>query len=390
MDIGKRRNKRTVLLVRNVANNGFGGGEVYQLNLAKRLKEEGFSPIIVTNSNELVRCARTKGLVVLQSPFLKQQDWSGWRNLLLFRYVSFQKRLEKWYSEVFEKYHPVAINIQSRDDYIAATRAARKREVRILWTDHADFYNWALWNVNKRFKNLIGKKIIKLSTDVKKVIFVSKVVMRKTSKLIYPKELKNATVIHNGVEDRLNKYSNNRITRNSFVFVGRVVEAKGIGELIEAFKKVVRRHPEARLNIYGDGELKRFKVISGDCDAIRFYGRTDEPLKALAENEIFVLPSYREGLSLSLLDAAMMGKKIIASNVDGNPEVVIDGKTGLLVPAKNVDKLAEAMMWMLEHEKEADKMAKNARELYKEQFDFKKIFEEKMLPLYNDGKEDKT
>ena len=85
---------------------------------------------------------------------------------------------------------------------------------------------------------------------------------------------------------------------------------------------------------------------------------------------------------MSLLDAAMMRKKIIASDVDGNPEVVENGETGLLVPAKNAKKLAEAMIWMLEHKKEADKMAKNARRKYEEEFDFEKIFKEKMLPLY--------
>ncbi len=84
-----------------------------------------------------------------------------------------------------------------------------------------------------------------------------------------------------------------------------------------------------------------------------------------------------------------MGKRIIASNVDGNPEVVVDKETGLLVPARNASKLAEAMIWMLENRKEAGKMARNARKRYEEHFDFDKIFEEKMLPLYNSRKEKK-
>ena len=104
---------------------------------------------------------------------------------------------------------------------------------------------------------------------------------------------------------------------------------------------------------------------------------------------MFVLPSYREGLSLSLLDAAMMRKKIIASDIGGNPEVVINGKTGLLVSAKNAQRLAEAMIWMLENKKEATEMAKNARQFYEKNFDFEKIFKEKMLPLYNKEKEKK-
>ena len=89
------------------------------------------------------------------------------------------------------------------------------------------------------------------------------------------------------------------------------------------------------------------------------------------------------------MDAEMMGKKIIASDVDGNPEVVKNGETGLLVPAKNVKRLAEAMIYMLENKKEADEMAKNARKYYEEKFDFEKIFKEKMLPLYNIEKEEK-
>ena len=383
MDKDKHRGKRVVLLVRNVANNGFGGSEVYQLNLARRLKEDGFFPIIVTNSDELVCCAESEGFVALRSLYLKQQNWSGWRNLLLFRYAFFQRKLKKWYSKVIKKYHPVVINIQSRDDYIAATEVAKRYGVRVLWTDHADFYNWVLWNVNERFKNLIGKRIIKLSAEAESVIFVSKTTMAKTDKLIYPKNIKNKIVIRNGVEDRLSEYDEIETVKNNFLFVGRIVKEKGISELISAFEMVAMKYPEVRLNVYGDGEdLEKYKSLARDDKRICFHGRTDEPLRALAENEIFVLPSYREGLSLSLLDAAMMGKKIIASDVDGNPEVVENGETGLLVPAKNAKKLAEAMIWMLEHKKEADKMARNARRKYEKEFDFDKIFEEKMLPLY--------
>ena len=84
-----------------------------------------------------------------------------------------------------------------------------------------------------------------------------------------------------------------------------------------------------------------------------------------------------------------MKKKIIASDVDGNPEVVVNGETGLLVPAKNAKKLAEAMIWMIKHKKESEEMAENVRKKYEKEFDFEKIFEEKMLALYNSRKEEK-
>ena len=374
---------KTVFLVRNVAGDGFGGGEIYQLRLAKRLVESGFCPIIITNSRKLAQQAKENEIRVLKSPFLEQQNWSGWRNILLIRYLIFQKRLEKWYLGAIKKYQPVVVNIQSRDDMIAGTLACKKMGVRVLWTDHADFRNWVLWNVNVRFKNVIGKRIVELSREVSKVIFVSERVEEETKRMIKPLALCNTVVIKNGVEDKKAEFGDVKAEKNSFVFVGRVTEEKGIQELVEAFREVAEKCPGAKLNIYGEGEIDKYKKKCDGCGGVVFHGQAKEPLKVLAQNEIFVLPSYREGLSLSLLDAAMMGKKIIASDVDGNQEVIVDKKTGLLVPAKNARKLAEAMIWMLEHRKEAEDMAKSVRKRYEEEFDFKKIFEEKMLPLYN-------
>lgn len=380
--------KKNVLLVRNVAGDGFGGGEVYQLKLARQLRKHGFCPVIVTNSRQLLQNAKKEGFETLRSLYLEQQNWSGWRNLFLPVYWAFQLKLKNWYENTYKEYNPVVVNIQSKDDWIAGTLAAKKIGIRILWTDHADFRNWVLWNVNKRFKNVIGKRIVDLSGEVEKVIFVSERIKDETVRMIKPKRMKNVIVIKNGVEDTLGDYREVKRKKHSFIFVGRVVEEKGIRELLESFQGVVKKFPDTTLDVYGDGNISKYEKMCGKSGRVRFRGRADKPLKALAENEIFVLPSYREGLSLSLLDAAMMGKKIIASDVDGNPEVVKDGETGLLVPAKNVKKLTEAMLYMLENKEEAEQMAKNARKYYRENFDFEKIFKEKMLPLYNIKKEE--
>ena len=377
--------KDVVFLIRNVAEGAFGGGEMYQLNLAKMLKKNGFEPVILTSSRELIRRAKEEGCKVLVPPYIERQNWSGKYNLLLPIYVLKIRKMEKWYERKMLEYRPRVVNIESRDEWIAATLAAKKTGVKILWTDHADFSNWVMWNVNAKGKNLIGKLILKLSKEVDKVIFVSEKVAQKTMRMIKPWKIKNAEVINNGVFDKREKYKKIKCQPQSFVFVGRVAEEKGLKELMEAFRMVRDKYPSAMLNIYGDGDIEKYRGMAGK--GVRFHGATDEPLRAMAENEIFVLPSYREGLSLSLLEAAMMGKKIIASDVDGNPEVIEDGVSGILVPAKNVEKLAEAMTWMLDNPKAADKMAQEARKNYEEKFNFEKIFAEKMLPLYNSGKE---
>ena len=374
---------KNVLLIRNVR--GFGGGEAYQLNLARMLKKNGFEPVIVTNSRELISRAKKAGYKVLVPPYINRQNWSGVFNLFLPVYFVKLHKLEEWYDEVFREYEPEVINVQSRDDFLAATAAAQKCGAKVLWTDHADFESWVFVNVGVKYKNVIGKLILEISCEAEKVVFVSRQVLRKTQLMIRPKKMRNAEVIYNGVFDGRGEYANIKPIPQSFVFVGRVVEEKGILELIEAFSRVRERYPKAVLNIYGAGEVDKFRKMAGE--GVKFHGETKEPLKALAENEIFVLPSYREGLSLSLLDAAMMGKTIIASDVDGNPEVVEDGVTGLLVPAWDVDKLAEAMEKVLAEPKLAREMAKKARKKYEVEFDFEKIFAEKMLPLYNSEKE---
>ena len=384
------KNLDRVLLIRNVRPEDYGGGETYQIKLGSIMQKYGFKPIIVSSSEGLLKEAAENGFEAVRAPFLKQQNWSGWRNLLFPVYCLKQRGLRRWYKKLFLKYKPNTINIQSRDDWIAATSVAKKMGIKLLWTDHMDLRSWVLQNVNIWYKNLIGKWVLRCAKKADRTIMISDYERKYFDKIVAPRKYKNVITIKNGVRDRFSDYADVTKKRNSVCYIGRIVDYKGIGELIEAFSVVGKKVPDSELNIYGDGEgFEQFKKLASKNNSIKFYGRTDKPLEVIAENEIFVLPSYREGLSLSLLDAAMMGKRIIASNVDGNPEVVIDGKTGLLVPPKEVDQLANTMIWMLENRKEAEKMANNARKWYKENFDFDEIFEEKMLPLYNSGKEKK-
>lgn len=381
---------KKVFLIRNVASEKYGGGETYQIKLGLMLRKYGFESVILTSSSGLLKAAKENKIEAIKVPYVDRQNWSGWRNILFPIYFVKMMKLKKWYNKIFEEYRPGVVNIQSRDDWIAATGVAKKMGIRVLWTDHMDFRSWVLTNVNVWYKNWIGKWILKCAKKADKIIMISDFERKSFEKIVKPRKYDNLETIKNGVEDECGDYKNIKCEKNSICYVGRIVEYKGIGELIDAFRIVEKGVPDAVLNIYGSGEdLERYRKMTEDDEKIHFCGQTVEPLKVLAENEVFVLPSYREGLSLSLLDAAMMGKKIIASDVDGNPEVVIDKKTGLLVPAKNVKKLAEAMIYMLEHKKEATEMAKNARGHYKENFDFEKIFKEKMMPLYNIEKEEK-
>ena len=190
--------------------------------------------------------------------------------------------------------------------------------------------------------------------------------------------------IKNGAVDWRYKYKKNTFSDGSFCFVGRLVQYKGIGELIKAFRNM--DNDNISLNIYGDGDdADNFKRMARNDNRIIFHGYTEKPLKVISENEFLILPSFKEGLSLSLIDAMMMGKVVIASDVDGNAEVVENGLTGILVPVGDIKKLTEAMEYVLNNKKEVRKMEVKARKKYEEEFDMDKIFTEKMLPLYSLG-----
>jgi glycosyltransferase involved in cell wall biosynthesis len=95
-------------------------------------------------------------------------------------------------------------------------------------------------------------------------------------------------------------------------------------------------------------ELERYAADLNLGEKVRFLGERSDILDILSESDLFVLPSLSEGLSNVLLEAMTASLPIVATDVGGNPEVVEHGKTGLLIPARNVDELTAAIMQILQ------------------------------------------
>ena len=91
---------------------------------------------------------------------------------------------------------------------------------------------------------------------------------------------------------------------------------------------------------------------------------------------VYVLPSYREGTPRTVLEAMAMGRPIITTDAPGCRETVIDGENGFLVPIKNVDALAEKMVYFIEHPKAILEMGQNSIEYCKDKFDVVKVNED--------------
>jgi glycosyltransferase involved in cell wall biosynthesis len=133
--------------------------------------------------------------------------------------------------------------------------------------------------------------------------------------------------------------------------LGRLTEQKGQRVLLHAVAELARRLPRLVLLLAGAGqlrdELERESDRLGIADRVRFLGLRRDRATLYAALDVFVLPSRWEGLSLALVEAMGAGRAVVATAVGGNPEVVADGRTGLLVPPDDPSTLADALARLL-------------------------------------------
>lgn len=133
------------------------------------------------------------------------------------------------------------------------------------------------------------------------------------------------------------------------LFVGNLVRGKGVDELLDAFAAVHSRHPAARLIIVGDGPrrtvLAARAAAKGIGDRVELRGRIPhrELPAVMARASMLVLPSYSEGTPRVILEAMAMQLPVVATSVGGIPDMVADGRSGLLVPAGSITRLAAAI-----------------------------------------------
>jgi len=169
-------------------------------------------------------------------------------------------------------------------------------------------------------------------------------------------------------------------------FIGRLVREKGIEELLLALAQVLERFPNAKLLLIGEtppserdrGTARRIAQIIRENQlesSVRLVGfRRDIP-QLLALLDLFVLHSHRAGMPRSLLEAMAAALPVVASDIRGCREEVVDGMTGLLVPVRDVSGLAQAIMRLLSDGELARKMGQAGRERARRLFDDRVVLE---------------
>lgn len=152
------------------------------------------------------------------------------------------------------------------------------------------------------------------------------------------------------------------------VSVGRLSPEKGHASLVQAFAKVRTALPSAQLVLIGDGpERPRLESMAAEAGVV-FAGAQDEVAPWLAAADLYVQPSVREGLSLAVLEAMGAGIPVIATRVGDIEKVIVDGKSGFLVPPADNERLAEKIIGTLKALPELAELRANARKTVQESY----------------------
>lgn len=171
------------------------------------------------------------------------------------------------------------------------------------------------------------------------------------------------------------------ITNRSIVFLclARLLKEKGLREYAAAAKIVQKKYPEATFNLLGiedtspDGlPMSEVKKWHNDGN-VNYLGYTDDVRPYIKKCDIYVLPSYHEGMPRTTLEAMAIGRPILTTNVPGCNKTVEQGVNGYLVGKGEVNSLAEKMIWFIENQDHRIDMGQKSRQIAEDKFDVHKI-----------------
>ncbi|MCX6810327.1 MAG: glycosyltransferase family 4 protein [Candidatus Berkelbacteria bacterium] len=355
--------KTKTKIIQVIADSAIGGGPRHVLGLLNNIDKAKFDVLLIAPRGWLTTEAmKIKDIKVKIVEFASKWDLSSFTKL---------KKDIAEFRKSGDPFAPIIIHAHGPRAGSFCRLAVRHGE-KLVYTEH-------IWSADYHLKNPInsilqraGLKAIYHRSDL--VIAVSKSVKSFANKLGVDE--RKIRVIPNAVqvEDTERKSSHDGLLVGT---IGSLNRQKGHIYLIEAFKRVVASLPKSRLEIVGDGPEKEkllAKIQELDLEKyVQLLGRDDKPKKYLDKWDLFVLPSLSETFGLVILEAFQSRVPVVATRVGGIPELIIDDKTGYLVPPADSEKLAKAISYLLVEKKNRESLANEAYELLKKDYDWSKI-----------------
>ncbi|SFM82597.1 glycosyltransferase family 4 protein [Marinobacter pelagius] len=167
----------------------------------------------------------------------------------------------------------------------------------------------------------------------------------------------------------------------SFLLIARLLGDKGVREYAQAARLVKAQYPDAVFRLVGWIDNNPDAISQHELDewvssgTLEFLGKLADVRPAIADCNVYVLPSYREGTPRTVLEAMAMGRAVITTDAPGCRETVTDCENGFLVPVQAVDELADAMIRFIEEPELVADMGERSRQIAEQKYDVHKVNE---------------
>jgi len=307
-----------------------------------------------------------------------------------------KKNVRIWTLDLKNKYNPSSIikikNIIKREQYdivhvhlfpsnaiVALSSLFLKKSIAYLFTIHSTFNRRRSIKIFKIIDGLVYSRYAK-------IICISKQVQDSLIKWV-PKIKEKIEIIPNGIPMNSKSNDNPLMKKYDVLFVGRLVQQKGINFLLEAVSILQKKYKKIiRVAIVGDGPIK--KELIKMCeelkikDSVEFLGFQRDVDQIMRSSRVLVLPSRWEGFGLVLLEAMKNKLPIIATKVGGIPEIITNGHEGILVPAENPKILADSINRVLENSELRNQLIQNAYKKVQSHYSIEK-YAHNMFNLYS-------
>jgi glycogen(starch) synthase len=361
-----------------------GGAEVFVAKLLPALQERGYQFIVVTrqDSPDLPQETLFEGIPVYRLPFYTELVGNNIAPLLALR---------QQVAELKRNFAPDLVHANNLGPGIFFHIAtAKAHPAPLLLTLHGVRHKLiiergaqqSLTPQEVRYRHALERDSIldKAFRSANWITCVSESLLADTRQFV-PEITPYSSVIYNGVKEPSLPPTPLPFTPPQLLCLGRLAPYKGFDLALTAFASITARFPQARLIIAGDGpmqpELARQTVELGLTQVVDFVGwvSPDKVPALINTATVVVMPSWGEGFPLVALEAALMARPVVGTQVRGLVEILRHQETGLLINKDDSTGLAAAFSFLLEHPEVATQMGQAARQHVQEVFSFARCIE---------------
>lgn len=287
--------------------------------------------------------------------------------------VKFALHALKKFDELVRDKEIIHIHMSSRGSFyrkslfvLKASKMNKKIILHIHGSEFETFYKEECNELMKKYVRFIFKKcskVLALSEEWKEIL--SQIVNKEKIEV-----LDNSIIVK---EDKNKKdYSAKKI-----LFLGRVGKRKGVYDILQVAHKIISKYPDVKFIIAGDGEVDKVKKICIDKEInknIEIIGWVsgDDKVKLLNEATVYLLPSYNEGMPISILEAMAYKLPIISTNIGGIPQLISNNSEGFIFEPGDLEKLEEVLDKILEDRDLRERLGNNSFNKVNSKFNMEK------------------